>query len=663
MELLAPAQLAWLSLLVPLIALYILKRRREERTVGSTLLWEAALRDMRAERPFKKLILHLSLILQILAILLGAFALARPAGAGSVPRGARVALVIDTSASMAGVDASGPRIDRAKTEARSIARGLPPGGELMVIEAAAEPVVIAPSTHDATALTRAIDSLAVRGGRSDLPAAVALAAERLRDAPPGSRIIVLTDGAIDGDVALETGTLPVDVRPLGASSENTGIIAVDVRAKPTDDAPDRVEVFARLRRFGSRADDVFVTATEVGHGGDDAARVVASRRVRIEPNATESVIMTADLPPDSRGRASVVRVEISRDEGRGDGLALDDVVVAPSPAGRKLPTFLVDCGASPVQRVARADENVELFATTLEALAARDEEEEGALDGLHVFCGAVPDRPPPGDSIVIGPVAEHVFEAQLAAPVEHPRIVTWDEEDARLRFVSMSSVHVGAIRPIRSGARTLVNSDGGAAISAIERPDGETTILAFDPAASDWPTQVGFVIFFRNVFERARDRRAAGGVPAGTLGEALRVPAPDGERVSVSTPSGTDLSAISRGGLAIVPTGAEPGVYRVAAGHRALFAIRNLLDPVESDLRPRARFTQGGRRTDAVLRERAEHQEAWPWLAAALLIVLALEALWATRKVGAPSLIERLRARFRPSPSPSRQGGGGTSPS
>jgi len=91
MDLLSPLQLAWLGLLGPLIILYILKRRRQVREIGSTLLWEAALRDLRAERPWKRLVPHLSLLLQALVIVAGAIALARPAGAGRVPRGARIA--------------------------------------------------------------------------------------------------------------------------------------------------------------------------------------------------------------------------------------------------------------------------------------------------------------------------------------------------------------------------------------------------------------------------------------------------------------------------------------------------------------------------------------------------------------------------------------------
>ena len=83
MTLLEPLQLLWLGLLAPLTALYILKRRRQRRRVPSTLLWEAALRDMRAERPWKRLLPHASFILQVLLIIAGAVL----AGVGLVGNG------------------------------------------------------------------------------------------------------------------------------------------------------------------------------------------------------------------------------------------------------------------------------------------------------------------------------------------------------------------------------------------------------------------------------------------------------------------------------------------------------------------------------------------------------------------------------------------------
>jgi hypothetical protein len=179
------------------------------------------------------------------------------------------------------------------------------------------------------------------------------------------------------------------------------------------------------------------------------------------------------------------------------------------------------------------------------------------------------------------------------------------------------------------------DASGRAAVVHVEltRPDGETTILSFDPAQSDWPSQPGFVVFFRNLLERARDRRAAGGIAPGSLGEPLRVPAPDGTDVRATSPSGQAVSARARGGIAVVPVAAEPGVHLVRAGSRELFALRNLLDPAESDVRPRARFTEAGRGVDATAAEAHEHAESWPWVVAALLVLLVLEAWWATRRL------------------------------
>ncbi len=635
MTFLAPMQLLWLGLLVPLVALYILKRRRQRRVIGSTLLWEQALRDMRAERPWKKLIPQVSLLLQILAIVVGAIALARPAGAGSVPSGAWVAVVVDTSASMAARQGNSTRFTHARDAALDIARSLPPGGRMMLVEANAEGDVLAPLTSDRASLEQAIGQLQVRGGHANLEGAVAVAAERLRDAPGGSHVLLLTDGSEDGEMALDQSGAPVEVRlvrdeaPDGTPAPfvNTAIIDADVRQR-TGEGPDRCDVFVRVHHHGAEARDVFVSASIDGREG-----VVASRRVTIEPGATESIVMGADLPPSPDGRAAVVRVSIAPGDGGAldDDLSLDDLAVVPSPGSRRLPVFLVGTAPRSVQRVLRSDADVELFATSLTALAERDADEP-PLDGLFLYTGDTPVVPPAGDSVVLAPVDDQAFELSVGAEVEAPRIVTWDESDARLRFVGFSDVHIGTMRPLEGGAgRVLVDTDAGAAVVSVSRPNGESTILAFDPDRTDWSSHTSFVVFFRNLLERARARRSAGGVPVAPLGEPLRVPALDGEEVQVTTPSGRTLVARSRGGVAIVEVGADPGVYAIRTGDRELHALRSLLDERESDLSARARFTRGGNDTRSALSAPREHRESWPWVAGVLLLLVLLEAWWATR--------------------------------
>ncbi len=634
---LSPLSLLWAGLLVPLVALYVLKRRRQAREVGSTLLWALALRDLRAESPFRRLLPQVALALQALALVAGAVALARPVGAGDAPAGALLAVVIDTSASMAASAAPATpgavtRLAEAVEAVRALARGLPTGGTMTLVEAGPDAAVLTAPTRDRGALERALAAVRVRGAGADLGEAVALAAERVRGAPGGARIVVFTDAAGEGAQVLDGGRVPVEVRRVGvggAAADNTGIVAVDVRPREGAESPDRAEIFVRLARFASRSAELYVTASVEGGG------VVASRKVTISRDGRASIVMAADLPPDAAGRGALVRVSLSRsgravDAGAEDALALDDRVVVPGPGARRLPVFLVGPTPEPVERALRADPGVELFATSLAALAREASAEP--LDGLVVYTGETPAQAPPGDSLVLAPTGAAVFGAPLGPEVQRPRLVRWEEGDPRLRFVALGEVRVAAARTVRGGLPALIAADVGAVAAVQQRPAGETTILAFDPSRSDWPARASFVVFLRNVVERARSRRAAGGVAPGRCGEPLRIPAAEGATVEVETPGGAALRAVARGGLALVPVGAEAGVYGVRVGERRTFALRNLLDERESDVRPRARFERGS--AGGVVRAVAQREataELWPYLVGGLLLLLVLEALWATR--------------------------------
>lgn len=641
MSFLSPASLAWLGLLVPLVLLYVLKRRRQARVVGSTLLWELAQRDMRAERPWQRLVPHLSLLLQALVLILGAIALARPTGGTTVPAGARVTVVVDTSASMAAREETGTRMDAAREALRTIARELPPGGELSIVEAASEPNVVLSATADPVRLEAAIAGLVVRGGTAAIEAAVAVAAERLEDAPSGSHIVILTDAATDGSVTLAID-VAVEVQRIGTTLENTAIVAADVRPRPTEDAPDRAEVFVRVEHFGMGSIDVYVSALLAD------GTLVASRRLLLEPNVPASALLTADVSPDADGRAPLLEVRLSAidpasgvaEAGMGDALPLDDVAALPSPAAQELPIFVIGDAPATVRRVLVADTRTVVFETTLPALEARRAERPDApeLDGLLVFSGPTPAEVPRGADVVVVAPTGPIFGNELAEPSERSRIVSWDEAESALRFVSFTDVHFRSITPLSlPGARSLVTAEAGPVMARVDRPDGTTLVLGFDPDTSDWPEQPGFVVFFRNVLEDARRRRAEGGIAPGPIGEALRVPEADGIEVVVTAPDGTTTRALSRGDLAIVPVPALPGIYRAeSAGGRVRYALRSLLDAGESNLAPRARFVETAGGPEITTTGARAPTEAWPILAGMLLVVLVIEALWATRK-GAPA--------------------------
>ena len=165
MSFLSPLSLLVAALSVPLLLLYFLKVRRRQATVSSLLLWSPTLRDQQASTFFQRLQRDPLLILQLLALLALALALARPAVTVMGHGAKRIVVVLDISASMKATDVSPSRFARAQSKALDLVNGLGAGAEIMVIEASVQPRVLAPFSHDREQTLAAIRSAYAR----DLP--------------------------------------------------------------------------------------------------------------------------------------------------------------------------------------------------------------------------------------------------------------------------------------------------------------------------------------------------------------------------------------------------------------------------------------------------------------------------------------------------------------
>src|SRR5919205_2994662 len=110
--------LALLGLLfVPVvIAMYLLKLRRNETVVPSTLLWSRLVADVEANAPWQRLRRSLLLLLQLLLVTALALLAARPFLERPAGLARDLVVVIDTSASMAAADGSPSRLEAAKAE-------------------------------------------------------------------------------------------------------------------------------------------------------------------------------------------------------------------------------------------------------------------------------------------------------------------------------------------------------------------------------------------------------------------------------------------------------------------------------------------------------------------------------------------------------------------
>lgn len=626
LELRSPLGLALLGLLVPLILFYVLKIRRERRRIASVWLWRSAERDLLAKHPFRRLVPYVSLILEALALSLLAVALARPVTRGGELDSDHLALVVDTSASMAALGADGrPRIAEAREAALSALRRLPPGASALVISAGRDPRVVSPWERDLRRLTAAVERIEAGEVEGDLGRALALASDHLRSRAGRRRILTVTDGALARPDALRFAALPLEVVRVGGATENAAIVRVDINRGPSASGRDQVQAFALVQNFGRAPRSLFVTLSQ-----RNTVTPIASRKLDLAPGEQAPVVLGFDAAPGDEGMGLVLELSPA------DALAADDRAYVRVPAGRRLPVVLAPKTASVwLARALGSDPDVELFGSTLADIRSADI----PRDAFVVVVGACPERLPGADFLIVAPPAGRCYTATVGAAVEHPVITSWAETDPRLRFATFDGVSIAKARVLEPDApqASLLRAREGTLLADISGAGRTGTLIGFDVGDSTWPLRASFVLFVRNLLEQARAHRAGAASGPARTGEPLAVRVPlDVTEVEVERPDKSRSTVPAHGGLAAAPAPERAGFYYVSwKGQRpgSTLVSVNLTSPAESDLRERELVLPKER--PAAVRKPAELADAvsdWSWLLAGVALLLAVaDVFWVTR--------------------------------
>ena len=204
MGILLPAALALLALAIPIIILYMLRLRREDWNVPSSMLWRRALQDRTANAPWQRLRRNLLLLLQLLLLLLLVLGLARPFVSAQTTVAGNMVLVLDASASMQSTDPASTttRFDQAKQQADTLIDGLGTESKATIVWAGPQAQTIIQASSDKAALHSAIRNLSAGNGRADINAALTLAGASARQLGDGT-VVLISDGALAG-----VGSLP-----------------------------------------------------------------------------------------------------------------------------------------------------------------------------------------------------------------------------------------------------------------------------------------------------------------------------------------------------------------------------------------------------------------------------------------------------------------------
>src|SRR5580765_2638053 len=148
-----------LTLAIPLILLYLLKRRRRDIVVPSTLLWKQALEDIRADTPFQKLKSSLLLLLQLLILVLITAILSGPHLLSSASLSRQWILILDCSASMKATDVEPSRFAAAKQGLLKALDDVPVSDSVLLLAFSSETSIVQQSTNDLSQVRSKLNSL------------------------------------------------------------------------------------------------------------------------------------------------------------------------------------------------------------------------------------------------------------------------------------------------------------------------------------------------------------------------------------------------------------------------------------------------------------------------------------------------------------------------
>jgi hypothetical protein len=552
-----PLALLGLLFVPAVIAMYLLKLRRDEAVVPSTLLWTRLVADVEANAPWQRLRRSLLFLLQLLLVVALALLAARPFLERPAGLARDIVLVMDTSASMAATDVVPDRLTAAKQVAIEALKDLPTGGKVSLIAADRTSRIVVNESGDLARVRQAIESIPVTQTRGDLGDALELAS-KLAARSGDAQILVATDAALARKPTARVSA-PITVLSVGRERKNQAIVALAVRTSPS----------AVTR-------SVFVSIANLD--------LEAARR-RLELWAEDRLLEVRDVQLDAQRRADVIIDDLPRDVGTievrlvgadasvtvaADQLAVDDRAWAVIPPDRRRLILVVGEGDPYLETALSFLPDVELYGVTPADYGPSTDRTDGRPWDLVIFEDYLPGTLPKSPVLAIAPPRDSPL-GDVVGTLRNPGIGTLDPDEPVLRYVDLSTTHIAEAVKLAppTWARTIVPGPRGAPLLYSGVRDGiNTAVMAFEPRRSDLPLQVAFPVLLANLTGELLGSSTAPTeavepstpvelhIPVGAVG--LTVTAPDGTETPLA-PSST-----AAGSTAVTFAGTDQlGVYTV----------------------------------------------------------------------------------------------------
>ena len=630
---LSPAAFSLLLALPLLLVPYLLRQRQQRWVVPALFLYQDISSPVR-RRLWGQLRLSPLFLLQLLILLLLVAIAARPVL--QYDTAGRIALVLDTSASMQARDPSGQSslFEAAKEKIQQELANIPAERPISIFTTNPLGAVSEDRLEADTgaSLTAGSDMRGVweriRVSDAPDPSAATLSAffARLLRDHDFEHVLFVTDRPVTQSSGEQPARHALRTVTLGAPQPNIGISTF------------------RLYRSPFFPDEIHAT---VGiHAAEDAISQLPLRQVVIEDGQTRQrfavqqvrrpaaqTFSFSQLPLTTSYRARILFGE-RKGEGRDeDGLAVDNEAYAVLPPLEEIAVLLV----SPTPEVGNSLGQIPNIKLTL--MTPQDYDPAAVTHASEFLCilfhlPAPETLPPMPAAFFLPPDDNPLFS--LGQSAQQPALTHWTHGHPLTSYVTfplLTPAYAQALHP--SGWNTpIIESTVGPLLLAGERAGQRYVVTGFDLLPYLGRRNLPASILTLNILDWLSDQASQSALykTGAVLSPQAYADSPTVPALSVRFPQAPDFRPVER-----VLSLDRQGVYTFREnGKEGLVAV-NLLSPEETDLgRPLSLVVDESDgpphvpQTDRV--GRTHEQPVWPWLLLAVLVLCSLEWWWVARK-------------------------------
>jgi len=367
----------WGLISLPIIfALHLLRERQKRYTLSSLSLWSFMDEEVSGSRASRVPLTWL-LLLDLLVATVLSLAWAQPHIQLNLPaqEARQLVVLLDVSSSMLATDVLPNRFTAAQQKALVLISSLGPNDVVTVVAFGSRPYWVGDTRQiNLDELSQKVRLLTAGDVGSSIEPAFASVVATLDPNIP-SDIYILTDAAFDQP---RLNTSPAHVEWLRFGSDNANQAILDLSA--IQSGLNTTQVFARIVNYDDRHISRVVSLLADGYPID-------SRSIDLEPDSTISQLWTIDGLPE------LITVQLTGT----DLLAADDKSSYMLRKSAQLKIALIASDSQPYERALRSIQGISL------RVLKPEENVSGTDYDLVIYRGALPERWPDGEILVIDP--------------------------------------------------------------------------------------------------------------------------------------------------------------------------------------------------------------------------------------------------------------------